>query len=178
MSVSLIITVGLTIVILAVAAGLMARNRSVRALVMGIGLAAIPVGLYLTGVTDLTINGIGSLIAWFQRTPFTTLTAWGIGLAVGGLVIAVIGTFLPKGTRTATEPNGAPRVERSPRTASPQPSVAQGRQGQPTAAPAASKADQPSPAPKTAPANGKQAQKGLDPEDAEIEALLRKRGIM
>ncbi|WP_231979734.1 hypothetical protein [Tessaracoccus coleopterorum] len=110
MPVSLIVTVALAIIILAVAAGLTARHRSIRALVMGLGLAAIPVGLYLTGLTDLTINGVLSLIDWFQRTPFTTFTAWGIGLGVGGILALTIGVFLPKGRGpAAVEAPGSPR---------------------------------------------------------------------
>lgn len=165
MPVSLIITVGLAIVIVAIAAGLMARHRSVRALVMGIGLGAIPVGLYLTGMTDLTINGIRSLIDWFQRTPFTSFVAWGIGLSIGGLVLFIIGTFLPKGAKPAVAP--APEQKPVAGKAPAQPSIATGKP-----APA-------SPAAAAPPAKGgKPQQKGLDPEDAEIEALLKKRGIM
>lgn len=161
---SLIITVGLAIVVLAVAAGLTARYRSIRALVLGLGLAAFPVGLYLTGLTDLTLNGIRSLIDWFQRTPFTDATAWGIGLAVGGIVVFVVGLFLPKGHKPAPSP-AAPQAEPGRVAAKPSASI-------PTAAPTA-------PAPNPGPAAPAKAQpKGLDPEDAEIEALLRKRGIM
>ncbi len=170
MPTSLIITVGLSIVILAIAAGLMARHRSVRALVMGIGLGAIPVGLYLTGVTDLTINGIRSLVDWFQRTPFTNLTAWGLGLAAGGLVLFVIGTFLPKGRKPVAQPE-QPKAVPTKGDAAPKPSIAAGRTT--PAAPAPAAAAQAKPAGTAQP-----QQKGLDAEDAEIEALLRKRGIM
>ncbi|AQP46646.1 hypothetical protein BW730_02940 [Tessaracoccus aquimaris] len=171
MPISLIITVGLSIVIVAIAAGLMARHRSVRALVMGIGLGAIPVGLYLTGVTDLTINGIRSLVDWFQRTPFTNLTAWGLGLAIGGLVLFVIGTFLPKGQKRVAQPE-QPKAVPTKGDAAPKPSIAAGKSA--PAAPASPAATaQAKPAGKAQP-----QQKGLDAEDAEIEALLRKRGIM
>jgi len=172
MPVSLIVTVAVAIIILSVTAGVTARHRSIRALVMGLGLAAVPVGLFLTGVTDLTINGVISIIDWFRRTPFTTVTGWGIGLAAGGIVLTVIGAFLPKG-------KGAPAVE-APRAkevrpkggaAKEQQAIAGSRPQQPSAAAA--------PAPAAQPGTGRPAaQKGLDPEDAEIEALLRKRGIM
>lgn len=161
MSFPLLLTIGLTIVFAAGAAGFTARSRSARPLVMGIGLAAIPVGLFLTGVTDLTINGIASLVAWFQRTEFTTLTAWGIGLAVGGLALAIGGSFLPKASRAAATPSA------------PQQPAVPGQAQRQVAAPPAPAAAQAQPRPKQAP-----AQKGLDPEDAEIEAMLRKRGIM
>lgn len=176
--VSLILTVAVSIVILAIGAGLMARHRSARALVISIGLAAIPVGLLLTGVTDLTLNGIRSLIDWFQRTPFTDLTAWGLGLSLGGLAVFVIGLFLPK-----PKP-----VERGAQPAQVEPSARQRRaaarqQTQPSVGQGAEPQTQPAPQPQPkAPAAGQpaaqQKQKGLDPEDAEIEALLKKRGIM
>lgn len=182
--VSLILTVAVSIVILAIGAGLMARHRSARALVISIGLAAIPVGLLLTGVTDLTLNGIRSLIDWFQRTPFTDLTAWGLGLSLGGLAVFVIGLFLPRpkpverGAQPAqVEPSA--RQRRAAARQQAQPAVGQG--AKPPAAPAA----QGKPAAPSAPAAAQpakpaqpQQQKGLDPEDAEIEALLKKRGIM
>ena len=169
MQVSFIVTLALAIIILAVTAGLTARHRSIRALVMGLGLASIPVGLWLTGVTDLTVNGIRSLIDWFQRTPFTTVTTWGLALAVGGIVLLVIGSFLPNGKGPAVEQRTPNEVAPKGRAAKAQPSIPAGK-AQPST---------PTAAPGSAPQAARPAaQKGLDPEDAEIEAMLRKRGIM
>ena len=168
MNLSFIITVGLAIIILAIAAGVMARNRSARALIMGIGLAAIPVGAYLTGITELTINGVLSLIDWVQRTVFTNVTAWGIGLLVGGIIVFVIGTFLPKGKGPAKPDAIAPGTTTQPTKPRPQVRASNDGAKQP-----------PVVAPQAPGATPKQPQqKGLDAEDAEIEALLRKRGIM
>lgn len=167
MPIDLLLTIGLSIVIVAVAAGLTARNRRARPAVMGAGLAAFVVGMYLTGLTQLAANGVRSLIDWFQRTPFTTVTAWGLGLLIGGIVTFVAGSFL---TRTSRP--------REPK-AEPQPQV-QGQAAPQVAARPGGSVTNPTAAPKAA-APGKpagQQQKGLDPEDAEIEALLRKRGIM
>lgn len=168
MPVSLIITVGLTLVILAVAAGLTARSHSARPLVRGLGLAAIPVGYHLVGFTDLTINGVISLIEWFQRTVFTNQTAWGIGLLVGGIAIFALGALLPKHSRPAVKAEKAPAQPAAPSrpTTRPVEAVPGGRTAAPTSSPAATPAAKPA------------QQKGLDAEDAEIEALLRKRGIM
>lgn len=98
MSLSFLITLGLAVVILAVAAGMAARTRAARPAVIGAGLAALVVGYWLTGWTQLTINGIASLIDWFHRTALTTPVAWGTGLLVGGVIVAVVGTLLPKGS--------------------------------------------------------------------------------
>lgn len=158
MELTLLFTLGIALVILAVAAGLTARSRRARPLVMGVGLACVAVGLYLTGLTSLAINGINSLIAWFQRTVFTTVTAWGIGLAVGGLVLWIIGSRLSKEPKRPKEqPAAAAGTRGVPVTAGQPPA------GQPTAKGRAASPGQ---------------QRAVDPEDAEIEALLRKRGIM
>lgn len=166
MSFSLLLTIGLTLVFVASAAGLTARSRSARPLVMGLGMAAVPVGLFLTGVTDLTLNGIASLVDWFGRTEFTNLTAWGLGLALGGLALAVGGSFLPKATKSVEAPQ-QPQV-------SPKAAPQQGAPGTPQVSPGSAKGAAKPQQTGSQPA----AQKGLDPEDAEIEALLRKRGIM
>ncbi|MHA6524631.1 hypothetical protein [Tessaracoccus sp. G1721] len=152
MPVTLLMTIGLTIVILAVAAGLTARSHRARPAVMGVGLALLPVGLYLTGITQLVADGVRALIDWFMRTPWTVVTSWGLGLFVGGVLLIVVAAFLPK-TRSVAAPG-------SPASKPP-------AQGRPQVAQPAAK-----------PAPAKPAAKGVDPEDAEIEALLRKRGIM
>ncbi|MBK7821495.1 MAG: hypothetical protein IPJ61_10580 [Tessaracoccus sp.] len=168
MSVVMLVSIGLAVLFAAATVGFTSRSRSARTAVIGIGWTALPIGLWLTGVTDLTINGIASLVAWFQRTPFTTATAWGLGLLIGGIVFVVVGAMLPK-----KDPAERPRKQVKPADAgrSAVPPVKTGQRpqvqgGQPA---------KPAPAAKPAP---KQAQKGLDPEDAEIEELLRKRGIM
>lgn len=163
MPIELIGTIAAALVIVAIAVGLTARAGRVRPLIIGLGLAAIPVGLYLTGVLRLTINGIVSLVDWFQRTVFTNTVAWGLGLLIGGLVLAVVGGLLPK--KPARERSAGPTCEVPPSQAKQVPATAAAKPAAP--APAAA----PSPA-------AKPAQKGLSSEDAEVEALLRKRGIL
>ena len=153
MALTLLVTIGLTIVILAVAAGLTARSHRARPAVMGVGLALLPVGLYLTGITQLVADGVRALIDWLMRTPWTTVTSWGLGLFLGGVLLIAVGVFLPRGRRVT--PEVAPSPSKAPAG---RPQVAQPPAKQAPAQPA--------------------AKKGVDPEDAEIEALLRKRGIM
>lgn len=159
MSLPLLITIALVVVILAVAAGVTARTRAVKPVVAGLGWAGLVAGWYLTGLTALTINGIVSIIEWFQRTVFTTAVAWGLGLVIGGVVFVIASAFLPKGER-ATKPS----TGKSAVGAAPAPQVGRARQGTATAKTSG-----------RAPAAGAPA---LDPEDAEIEEMLRKRGIM
>lgn len=152
MPLTLLLTIGLAIVILAVAAGVTARVRRARPGFLGLGLTAMVVGLYLTGLTQLIADATLATIDWFQRTPWTTLTSWGVGLLAAGLILALIGAAIPKGTS-----RGRPGHPTGVGTPGARP---------PVAAPSA-------PAPRQNP-----QQAGLDPEDAEVEELLRKRGIM
>ncbi|MBB1484292.1 hypothetical protein H5392_10525 [Tessaracoccus sp. MC1865] len=172
MPIELIGTIAVAVVILAIAAGVTARVGRVRPLIIGLGLAAIPVGLYLTGLLRLLINGIMSLVDWFQRTVFTNAVAWGLGLLVGGIILTVVGLMLPR--KPAREHAAQPAAGRE----APQRNRTRQVPGATAAKPATGTAPStPSPAPK--PADKPAAvQKGTDPEDAEIEALLRKRGIM
>ena len=166
MSTVMLVSIGLAVLFAAATVGFTSRSRSARTAVIGAGWTALPIGLWLTGVTDLTINGVASLIAWFQRTPFTTATAWGLGLLIGGVVFVVVGAMLPK-KDPAERPQKQVKPADAGRGASPQ--VRGGQRPQVQAGQPAAPAAKPAP---------KQAQKGLDPEDAEIEELLRKRGIM
>lgn len=158
----LLITIGLMTVIAAVTAGLFARGRNPRTLVAGVGLFLLPLGMYLTGVTHLAFNGVLSLVDWAQRTVWTDAMTWGSGIAGFGIVLLVVAGFMKTTAR--------PKQARAGRT---KPAV-EGKPSQPAVADT-SKSTQNTPA-APAPKGGKQP--AMDPEDAEIEALLRKRGIM
>lgn len=168
MSTSLLVTIILMVLVLAISIGMWARHHRARPLVGGLGLMLVPLGLYFLGVMDLTVNGVNSLISWFQRMEWSTIMTWGAGLAGGGLLLALISLFLPKGPKEPKEPTagqrpvaGAQRPQVSGRPA--------GQAAQPSQ-PAAAKAQPAKPAGKPA--------KGLSDEDREIEELLKKRGIM
>lgn len=165
MPIELIGTIAVAVLVLAIAAGVTARAGRVRPLIIGLGLAALPVGFYLTGWLRLTINGINSLIDWFQRTVFTNAIAWGVGLLAGGLVLALIGLALPKKPareRPAAKPAGPASTQPA---ASPQPLPEAKRPPAKPAAQAQAKGSKP----------GAKEEPG---EFDEIEELLRKRGIM
>lgn len=168
MSLDFLITLALTIAILAVAAGMTARNRRARPAVFGLGLALIPVGLYLAGLTTLIINGVQSIVDWLQRTVWTDVITWGLGLLVAGVVLMVVARFLPREPKPRPAPTAVPGGQ-APREVPGRPAA--------TGATAATAAPTTAAAKPTAAPASKQT-KGLDDEDAEIEALLRKRGIM
>jgi len=60
MGTSLFVTIAIMTVIVAITAGLFARGRNTRTLVAGIGFALLPLGLLLTGMSDLLVSGIES----------------------------------------------------------------------------------------------------------------------
>lgn len=156
MSLSLLVTIVLMVLILAITVGLWARHHRARPVVGGIGWMLVPLGLYLFGITDLAVNGVLSIIDWAQRTVWGDAMTWGAALVGAGIVLAVVAQFLPKGPKPAQQ--------------APQRPVA-GAAGRPQVPgrPAAAK-------PQTGPAPAK-SKDGLTDEDREIEELLRRRGI-
>lgn len=159
MNISLLTTIILMVLFLAITIGVWARHHRVRPIVWGLGLTLIPLGSYLLGTTDLAVNGVMSLIDWAQRTVWTDIMTWGAGLLGGGILLFIIGQFLPKGPKELASGGRRPQAGTQQR-----PQVgASGKQ-----APTAGK--------KTAAPAGKNS--GLSDEDREIEELLRNRGIM
>lgn len=132
-------------------------RRSPRGVVRGVGLALVPVGLLLLGWMDLLINGFFSLVDWAQRTVWVQTMTTGAVIAAIGVLLVLGSSFLRAGQPVTRKP-----VEQAPGTKTPQ--VTSGRS---TSAKAAS----------PRPAEKKAGQPGLDAEDLEIEALLKKRGI-
>ena len=167
LSASLLVTIIAMILVLALGIGFWARSRRARPLVGAIGTALIPLGLFLLGITDLTINGIMSLVRWVQGVQWDTTMTIGASLAGGGLLLAVIALFLPKEPKAAT-PN-QPQPARRPVAGQQQPAV--GAQ-KPQSGEAASKGGQ---KPASAQKTGKD---GLTDEDRDVAELLKQRGIM
>lgn len=159
MSIEFIGTIAAAVVILAITAGVTARKGRIRPLLIGLGLALIPVGLYLTGVLRLMINGVTSIVDWFQRTMFTDGIAWGLGLLVGGVLLSIVGVALPKKPARERAAKEQPAPRQVPKQSA-QPLLATKPAAQPG-----------KPAPKAKP-------KDAPGEFDEIEELLRKRGIM
>ena len=107
MGTSLFVTIAVMTVIVAITAGLFAHGRSPRTLLAGIGVALLPLGLFLTGMSDLLVSGVESLIAWVDRTGWTNTMSWGAG--IGGLGILLIAVARsprpnPRSRREASRP--------------------------------------------------------------------------
>ena len=143
--------VGLTLLGI-LATGIAWRRGRKGRVVQGVGLALAPVALYLSGLLRLLWNGIVALGTWASTLIFSPAVWSGMALLGLCLVLWVVGGLVAR---------------RSPRT------------GRTKAAPAAATAaalPAKGPAGRT-PARQPKQQAEVDPEMAEIEALLKSRGI-
>ena len=142
-------------------AGVAWRKGSRGRVVQGVGVALAPIALYVTGLLRLVWDAIVALVGWASSIIFTPSMWFGLSLLGLCVVFWVVGGLLTR--RAATKGAAAPAVPRGG-----QPAVGAGRTARPTA-PAKS-------APKKA-AKGKAPAQDIDPEMAEIEAILKNRGI-
>ena len=167
MGTSLFVTIAIMTVIVAITAGLFARGRNTRTLVAGIGFALLPLGLLLTGMSDLLVSGIESLISWVNRTGWTNTMSWGAGLGGLGILLIVVARFLPE-PKPGQGQDAAPRERPAVKQRKPeQKSVPSQPAGQPA----------PGPAPKAGEPSAGKGASGEEDLD-EIEAILKKRGIV
>ena len=157
MGTSLFVTIAVMPVIVAITAGLFARGRSSRALLAGIGFTLLPLGLFLPGMSDLLVSGIESLLAW------------GAGIGGRGILLLGVARLLPGPKPREERGNGATRKRPVGKQSTTKPAGGKGPQhtGQPS---------HPGPQSGAAPQKGA-AGAGEDDLD-EIEALLKKRGIV
>ena len=150
--------IGLGLVGVVVAVVAFARGRRGRGL-QGLGFAAVVVALQLTGLLRLVWDAVVAVVRWATGSVFA-LEAWiGFGLLALGVVLWVVGGVLARRSRRAAK--AAP--------AAPVTSGKQARVGAGTPAPAA--------APVTKGGRQPAAAAPQDDDMAEIEALLKSRGI-
>lgn len=138
-------------------------GQGARVLLRGTGAILVLVGLHLAGVMLLAGHGVRSLVEWFQRsTPLGTSALVGLGIAGTGLLFWLVGTLLKSNDRDQA------RTVRQTRKGV-QPAAVAPRGG--ATADAAAEPAVTGPAPRQAqPVQSSE-------EDAEIEAILKNRGI-
>ena len=112
-------------------------------------MALVPLGLWFMKLTPLLINGVQSIIDFAKRTVWTDPMSWGAGLLGLALLLLVVSAALPRRERSAKP------IERGHQTP-----VVEGRGRTVGATP-------------TAPAKDAKTS-----DDDEVEAILRRRGIM
>ena len=128
--------------------------------VQGVALAVAPVGLYFTGLLRLVWDAVVALVGWATSIIFSPTMWFGISLLGLCVVLWVVGGIL---TRRSAAKSG------SVSAASTKSAVTGGRTT-PTSSTAVT------PTKKSVP-KGKAAAADIDPELAEIEAILKNRGI-
>jgi hypothetical protein len=147
--------VGLTLVGVVVALFAFRRGKRGRA-VQGLALALAPVGLYFTGLLRLVWDAVVALVRWATGNVFD-LGAWvGFGVLALSIVLWVVGGVLARRSRRA-----AKAVPTAPTAPTKQGQVGSGKV----------------PAGKTPARRPAAAPTEQDDDMAEIEALLKSRGI-
>lgn len=142
-----------------------ARARSMRSLLEGIGLILLVAGAWITGMLALALHGVRSIYDWALRTVLDTTMVVGLIVMGLGLVFFLIGLFIsPISREEAKSRRGVHRDARKgagqpdTRTPSSQAAVSSDKSratGQTSAAPKQNSAA----------------------DDAEVEEILRSRGI-
>ena len=168
MGTSLFVTIAVMTVIVAITAGLFAHGRSPRTLLAGIGVALLPLGLLLTGMSDLLVSGVESLIAWVERTGWTNTMSWGAGIGGLGILLIAVARFLPGTKPRQDQEDGAPRERPAVKKSGAKPAVTKGDQQTAQTA-------RPTPQPG---GGAPRKNSGGDEDLDEIEAILKKRGIV
>lgn len=181
-AIAIIVTAVLSLAALGWTALGVQRMRGKRHLLQGIGLVLLPIGLWLTGVMELLVEGVQAVYRFFADNALDALGVAGlIVLGVGVLVFLSSALLKPISRSDSKERRHIRKQEQQKFAAAQAASEQRALTGSPAAgaAPVRSNTGQ-SPAPAqaakpTAPQPA--ASKGLSNEDAEIEALLKKRGI-
>lgn len=147
-----------------IVAGVAWRKGSRGRVVQGVGIALAPIALYLTGLLRLLWDGVVAVVGWATSIIFSPSMWLGISLLGLCVVLWVVGGVLVRRTAGKADPAvGA---------AGAKPAVG----GRTSSAAATSTKASTKAAKGKAPSKGK-ALADIDPELAEIEAILKDRGI-
>jgi len=143
--------------------GIAWRRGSKGRLIQGIGLALAPIALYFTGLLRILWDFVVAVIGWAGQIIFSPAVWFGLSLLGLCVVLWVVGGILAKrATVRAIAAGGAGKgsAKSSPGSTRAGSSKAVGRTSSAPSGPA-----------------GKQSAPQIDDDMAEIEALLKKRGI-
>jgi len=89
----------LTIVLAVIALGYLLfgwlRKRSWRVMWRGAGFILIPIGLLIMGLMDKVVDGINAVVNWANATYMTTIVLTGLIVGGVGVVLYLVGSFVP-----------------------------------------------------------------------------------
>ena len=152
--------------VLAVTFGRFARSRSMRVLLHGIGLALIIVALWIVGFLDLVLAWLRATVDWVRTTPLDRTRTIGALVGALGALLVIIGSAISPVSRAEARQRRERRAEGSgPAPAAGRPTTGAGRE------PAEPKAVD------RGTAASERDTAHADDDDAEIEEILRRRGI-
>lgn len=133
------------------------RGRKGRA-VQGVALALAPVALYFSGLLRLVWNGVVAVVDWAAHVLLSPAVWFGLSLLAVCVVLWVVGGVIarriPRRTKEPRQSTQKPAASAASRTAQPAPPAVTASKGKPAA-----------------------AKPPVDDDMAEIEALLKSRGI-
>lgn len=153
--IAIIITAAISLIgLLYLIGGWSGGKHSGRAVVRGLGLMVAPVGLYLIGVMNLLVNGARSLNDWFLRKTLDQNTWIAIAIAGAGILLFIIGSFIPPLTRDEKSARKEARAQKQAQQLAPIP-----------------------PAPRPVSSTPVQPTAGTSASDDEITRILKSRGI-
>ncbi len=129
------------------------RRRGAASGLRALGFTLLPAAAWLTGTLEMVVEIAGSITDWATGLVFNIFTWAGVGLAGLAVVLWIVGGFIRDRQIGRGQAVGSPRAAKGPASRESLPPSAPSRQtGQRVASP-------------------------IDDELADIEALLRKRGI-
>ncbi|MDI9629213.1 MAG: hypothetical protein QM286_11840 [Acidobacteriota bacterium] len=85
-------------------------RQSPRYIVRAVGIVLVVVGAFVTGLSDLLLQGVRGVIDWVRHKPMDTVTWVGVGVGVLGVVAFLIGGFIKAPTREEAKQRLAARA--------------------------------------------------------------------
>lgn len=154
------------------------RKRSGRVLMRGLGFVLMPIGLLVMGLMSHIVDGLNAVVDWAKATYMDAWVFAGLVLAGLGLVLYLVGSFVPHVTgdeagkrRAAIRDRKLAALQASHPVQNPAPAS-------PPAAvkPSAGPTPPPAPAPQP-PSTVKPPSAPMTDDDKEIDDILKRHGI-
>ena len=83
-----------------------------KAILAWLGIALIPLGIWLVGLSQAAIDGWNTLAAWWQALVFTPQVQIGLGLLALAAALLVVSRFVPTRSRTPKQSDTLPPASR------------------------------------------------------------------
>ncbi|HEX2858116.1 MAG TPA: hypothetical protein VHO26_11695 [Propionibacteriaceae bacterium] len=165
--------IGLIVLVLAVTAGRWARSRSARAVLHGLGLALVIAALWIMGFLALVLAWVRATIHWVRTTPLDRTRLIGVVVGALGVLLVLVGSAVSPVSRAEARQRRQQRRDRAQAAQTGRPAA---DRRTPATGPGAAT---PRPLEKAAPTPAAPAGPAAETsdEDAEIEEILRRRGI-